>query len=87
MMTAMGYAETASDAPGLQYEQLSRTEQAAASLGVQPNTYQPIKFMNDKHHDFLQKENSLAPELSRRIAAYQTVSQASAQAGPGCVMP
>lgn len=57
-----------------QFDQLSATEQAAGSLGVHPEAYKPIKFMNDAHYDLLKKSNSLDDTLARRIEAFRQVS-------------
>lgn len=56
------------------FEQLSTTEQAAGSLGVVPNEWKPIQFMNTAHYDALLKSNSMDDTLVRRIAAFQKVA-------------
>ena len=47
------------------FDQLSRTEQAAGSLGVHPEAWKPIKFMNDAHYDSLKKSNALDDDLAQ----------------------
>ena len=59
-----------------QFDQLTGTEQAAGSLGVHPDAWRPIKFMNNGHYDSLKKNNALDDDLARRIEAYRQVSAA-----------
>tara|TARA_B110001450_G_C17527969_1_gene443412 strand:- start:477 stop:791 length:315 start_codon:yes stop_codon:yes gene_type:complete len=59
-----------------EFDQLSSTEQSAASLGVDPSSWKPISFLNNKHYDALVKANMLDDDLARRIEAYKSVSQA-----------
>ena len=59
------------------FEQLTPTEQAAGSLGVHPEAWRPIKFMNAAHYDQLRKLNALDDTLARRIEAFKTVSDSS----------
>ena len=51
--------------------------EAAASLGVHPEAWKPIKFMNNAHYDTLIKSNALEPNLARRIEAFKAVAEAS----------
>lgn len=57
-----------------QFDQLTATEQAAGSLGVHPEAWKPIKFMNNAHFDSLMKSNALDPDLARRIEAFRQVA-------------
>lgn len=61
---------------GPTFDQLTSTEQAAGSLGVHPEAYRPIKFMNTAHYDNLIKSNALDDNLARRIEAFRHVSAA-----------
>ena len=61
----------------LTFDQLTPTEQAAASLGVDPNAYKPIAFMNNQHYDSLIRANALDDQLARRIEAYRVVATTS----------
>lgn len=61
---------------GLTFDQLTPTEQAAGSLGVHPEAFRPIKFMNTAHYDNLIKSNALDDNLARRIEAFRHVSAA-----------
>lgn len=56
------------------YDELTPTEQAVASLGVQADALKPIQWMNDAHYDQLVTSNALDPTLARRIEAYRHVS-------------
>ena len=58
------------------FDSLTRTEQAAASLGVAPDSWKPIGFMNNAHYDTLRKSNALDDTLARRIEAYKSVASA-----------
>lgn len=53
---------------------LTSTEAAAASLGVDPDTWQPIGFMNTAHYEHLVQKNMLSDTLARRLDAYRTVA-------------
>lgn len=59
------------------FDQLTPTEQAAGSLGVHPEAWRPIKFMNAAHYDQLRKSNALDDHLARRIEAFKTVAASS----------
>ena len=56
------------------FSKLSPVEQSAASLGVHPEAWKPISFMNDKHYEQLVKSNALDDTLARRIEAYRVVA-------------
>ncbi len=56
------------------FEALTPTEQAAASLGVHPEAFRPIGFMNTAHYQTLLKMNALDDDLARRIEAYKSIS-------------
>lgn len=56
------------------FEALTPTEQAAASLGVHPEAFRPIGFMNTAHYATLLKANALDDDLARRIEAYKSIS-------------
>lgn len=66
----------AMEAPGgqISFDQLSVVEQAAGSLGVHPEAWKPITFMNDAHYDTLLKSNSLDHDLITRIEAFRHVA-------------
>ena len=56
------------------FDNLNGVEQAAASLGINPADWKPIKFMNNAHYDSLVKNNALEDSLARRIEAFRSVS-------------
>lgn len=58
----------------LKYDDLTPVEQAAASLGVSPASYKPIKGLNDAYYTSLKKQNALDPTLQRRIEAFSYVA-------------
>ena len=70
-------AEAAPNAPS--FDQLSGVEKSAASLGVHPEAWKPISFLNNGHYDNLVKSNALDGDLARRIEAYRVVAQGSEQ--------
>lgn len=59
----------------LTFDDLTPVEQAAASLGVQPDAIKPIGWLNDAHFQTLKDKNALHPDLSRRIEAFRHVSK------------
>jgi len=66
---------TAADVPS--FSSLSPSEKAAGSLGVHPEAWRPIAFMNAKHYDALLKHNAVDDTLVRRIEAFKHVSVAN----------
>ena len=68
-------AEAPSNTPS--FDQLSGAEKSAASLGVHPEAWKPIGFMNNAHYEALMKSNALDDDLARRIDAYRVVAQGS----------
>ena len=65
-------AEVAS--PELTFDQLSETEKSAASIGVAPDAWRPIGWMNEAHYGELLKSNVLAGRLTQQIEAYKVVA-------------
>ena len=68
-------AEAAPTTPS--FDQLTHTEKSAASLGVHPEAWKPIGFMNNAHFDQLMKSNALDGDLARRIEAYRVVASST----------
>lgn len=64
------------DAP-LTWADLSETEKSAASLGVNPNDFKPISFLNTAHYESLLKNNKLDESLAKKLEAYKSVAKAS----------
>ena len=73
--------------PTVHFDDLSPTEQAAATLGVQPDGLKPIGWLNDAHYNQLRNNNSLDPQFARRIEAYKVVSAVSAEQQAACGPP
>lgn len=59
------------------YDSLSPTEQQAASLGIHPESFRPLKELNEQHFKALQMSNSLSPQLEAKIKAFQTVASSN----------
>ena len=57
-----------------EFDLLTPTEQSAASLGVHPESWKPIGFLNSAHFAQLVKANALDDDLARRIEAHRVVS-------------
>lgn len=62
------------ESAGLKWADLSETEKSAASLGVNPEHWKPIAFMNDAHYDTLLKANAIEGELAKKLEAFKHVS-------------
>ena len=58
----------------LTYDQLSETEKSAALIGVSPDAWKPIGWMNEAHYGELLKSNVLDGSLTQRIEAYKVVA-------------
>lgn len=58
----------------LKWSDLTETEKSAASLGVDPESWKPIGFMNNAHHETLLKSNTLGDDLAKKLEAYKAVS-------------
>lgn len=61
------------------FESLSETEKACASLGVQPDDFKPIGWINSAHYENLKNANALDGDLARRIDAFSKVAAESAK--------
>jgi hypothetical protein len=80
--TAAAAPFNALQAPGaegtLSFDSLTENEKSAASLGVHPESWKPIGFLNNAHYETLIKSNALDNDLARRIevrrASYRLVS-------------
>ena len=58
---------TESPAGVLEWKDLSETEKSAASLGVHPEQWKPIGFLNTAHYDTLLKANALDDGLAKKL--------------------
>lgn len=57
------------------FDQLTTTEQQAASLGVHPDAFRPLSELNKQHFEALRKANALDPQLESNIRAFQAVAE------------
>lgn len=62
------------DVGELTFEQLTETEKSAATIGVSPDAWKPIAWMNEAHYGELLKSNVLAGRLTQQIEAFKTVA-------------
>jgi len=62
----------------LKWENLTETEKSAASLGVHPEAWKPIAFMNTVHYDTLLKSNAIDDSLAKQLEAYKVVAAGQA---------
>lgn len=69
-------AADAAAAGALTMDDLNETERSAASLGVSPDEWKPISFMNAAHYDSLLKKNVLSSRLAQQIESYRQVALA-----------
>ena len=60
-----------------EFDKLTQVEQSAASLGVKPDAWKPIAFLNNAHYEQLIASNMLDEGLARRIEAYKSVASSS----------
>ena len=49
------------------FDSLTETEKSAALIGVNPDDWKPIAFMNDAHYTTLLKKNALGGRLTQQI--------------------
>ena len=71
-----GYAATtgAVGTAELNFDDLTETEKSAAMIGVSPEDWKPIGFMNSAHYRTLLENNALAGSLTQKIEAYKQVA-------------
>ena len=58
----------------LTFEQLTEVVKSAATIGVSPEAWRPIGWMNEAHYGELLKNNVLAGRLTQQIEAYKVVA-------------
>ena len=63
-----------SEGAELQWKDLTATEKSAASLGVDPEAWKPISFMNTAHYDTLLKTNAVDNDLAKKLEAFKHVA-------------
>ena len=64
----------ASEQNQLTWEQLTETEKSAASIGVSPDAWKPISWLNQGHYGELLRANALSGRLTQKIEAFKQVS-------------
>lgn len=60
----------------LTFESLSETEKSAATIGVSPDAWKPISWLNQGHYTELLRKNALGGRLTQQIEAFKTVASA-----------
>ena len=58
----------------LSFENLSETEKSAATIGVAPDAWKPIGWLNQGHYGELLRNNALGGRLTQQIEAFRHVS-------------
>ena len=58
----------------LTWDQLSEAEKSAASIGVSPDDWKPIGWLNEGHYAQLLRNNALDGRLTQKIEAFRFVS-------------
>jgi len=58
----------------LTFDSLSETEKSAALIGVSPDAWKPIAWLNQGHYNELLRKNALAGRLTQQIEAFKTVA-------------
>jgi len=58
----------------LKFEDLSETEKSAATIGVHPEAWKPISWLNSGHYTELLKKNALGGRLTQQIEAFKSVA-------------
>jgi len=71
MKNAQNAQVSVASSPSLTFDDLSHTEQACASLGVGPEQFRPLGWLNNGHFDALVKNNQMDDTLVRRLEAYK----------------
>jgi hypothetical protein len=56
------------------WEQLNEVEKSAASIGVAPDAWKPIGWLNEGHYGELLRSNALDGRLTQKIEAFKTVA-------------
>ena len=56
------------------WESLNEVEKSAASIGVTPDAWKPIGWLNEGHYGELLRNNALDGRLTQKIEAFKTVA-------------
>ena len=77
--TATNSGANSASSPALEWKDLSETEKSAASLGVSPDAWKPISFMNQAHYDTLLRANAIDGDLAKKLESYKHVATAGGE--------
>lgn len=58
----------------LKFEDLNEVERSAATIGVHPEAWKPISWLNAGHYTELLKKNALGGRLCQQIEAFKRVA-------------
>ena len=58
----------------LSFDNLSEVEKSAATIGVSPEAWKPISWLNQGHYGELLRGNALSGRLTQQIESFKTVS-------------
>ena len=58
----------------LKFEDLNETEKSAATIGVSPEAWKPISWLNAGHDGELLRKNALAGRLTQQIEAFKSIA-------------
>ena len=56
------------------WDSLTETEKSAASIGVAPDAWKPISWLNEGHYGELLRNNALGARLTQKIEAFKAVA-------------
>lgn len=56
------------------FESLTEVERNAATIGVAPDAWKPIAFMNNAHYGELLRNNALSGRLTQKIESFKLVA-------------
>lgn len=58
----------------LDFDNLTEVEKSAATIGVAPDAWKPIEFMNTAHYGELLRNNALSGRLTQQIESFKAVA-------------
>ena len=56
------------------FASMNETEKSAATIGVAPDAWKPIGWLNQGHYGELLRNNALSGPLTQKIEAFKTVT-------------
>ena len=57
-----------------EFESLTETERSAATIGVAPDAWKPISWLNTGHYSELLKSNAISGRLTQQIESFKAVA-------------